>query len=114
MNSLFKANIPYRYANTLSATTAYSLQSYESLVGFAIVIEIMAARSASRGWIKGGWVTSGVKLTDKNVLITGGNIGLGYETALDLAKRDARVIIACRDMSKADAAKTKVKDFLWE
>ena len=26
--------------------------------------------------------------------------GIGYETALDLARRNARVIVACRDVSK--------------
>lgn len=60
-------------------------------------------RSAARGWVR-----SAVKLTNKNVLITGANAGLGYETALDLAERDARVIIACRDESKAAAAKQQV------
>ena len=28
-----------------------------------------------------------IKLVDKNVIITGANCGIGYETALDLAKR---------------------------
>ena len=30
--------------------------------------------------------------------------GIGYETALDLASRNARVIVACRDVSKGKAS----------
>lgn len=34
--------------------------------------------------------------------------GLGYWTALDLAKRGARVILACRNLQKAEEAKKKI------
>lgn len=37
-------------------------------------------------------------------IVTGANIGLGYETALALAKKDTTVILACRAMSKAKKA----------
>jgi len=42
------------------------------------------------------------------VIVTGSNIGLGYETALELAKKEATVIMACRNMDKANAAKGKI------
>ncbi len=40
----------------------------------------------------------------KCFLITGANTGLGFETARVLARRHARVILACRNADKADAA----------
>ncbi len=42
-------------------------------------------------------------------VVTGSNIGLGYETALALAKKDAKVILACRNLEKANNAIEKIK-----
>lgn len=42
------------------------------------------------------------------VIVTGSNIGLGYETALELAKKEATVIMACRNMDKANTAKDNI------
>ncbi len=40
----------------------------------------------------------------KIALVTGANIGLGYETALAFAKKEATVILACRSLDKAQQA----------
>ncbi|XP_043082725.1 retinol dehydrogenase 12, like [Puntigrus tetrazona] len=54
--------------------------------------------------------SSDARLDGKTVVITGANTGIGKETAIDLSKRGARVIMACRDMEKADAALKEIKD----
>ena len=41
--------------------------------------------------------------------IPGGNIGIGKATAVDLARRGARVIIACRNPHKAEKAVTDIQ-----
>ena len=66
--------------------------------------------SGSRTKIKKGLVESDVKLNSKTVIITGCNTGIGYETAIDLAARGAKIIMACRDTDKAEIAKAKVLD----
>ncbi|CAL1538790.1 unnamed protein product [Lymnaea stagnalis] len=51
---------------------------------------------------------SSVDLSGKTVIITGANVGIGYYTALDLARRNARVILACRNKEKAEQARDEI------
>jgi NAD(P)-dependent dehydrogenase (short-subunit alcohol dehydrogenase family) len=46
----------------------------------------------------------------KVVIITGSNTGIGKETALELAKRGAHVVMACRDARKCEVVR-EVIDF---
>lgn len=55
-----------------------------------------------------GEVCCDVNLSGKTILITGSNQGIGYETAFNLAGRGGKVLMACRDIEKAEAAKKKV------
>ncbi|ANP45749.1 oxidoreductase [Candidatus Viadribacter manganicus] len=47
--------------------------------------------------------------TGKVVFITGANIGLGFEAARMLSERGARILMACRDESKAREAMAAIK-----
>lgn len=62
-----------------------------------------------RKWVGGGVCRSKAVLTGKTAIITGANTGIGLETALDLARRGARVILACRSVEKGEAAAEVVR-----
>jgi len=51
---------------------------------------------------------AGVDLTNKNVIITGSNSGIGIEAAISIAKQGANVIVACRDSDKTKQAVERI------
>jgi len=61
-------------------------------------------------WLKWvvAWDRSYTCLVGKTTIVTGANTGIGYYTALDFAKRGARVILACRNKDKAEKAREKI------
>lgn len=44
----------------------------------------------------------------KVAIVTGANSGIGYEVTLSLIKKDFEVVMACRNMQKAEKAKVKI------
>ena len=48
-------------------------------------------------------------LTSRVTIVTGANSGIGYETAKALAAKGATVIMACRNLDKADAAGNRIR-----
>lgn len=51
----------------------------------------------------------GIDLSNKTAIITGGNTGIGFELARSLAKHNCQVIIACRNLTKGEAACAKIR-----
>lgn len=50
-----------------------------------------------------------MNLKGKTAIVTGANTGIGYETALDLYKKGAKVYVACRNQEKALDAIERMK-----
>lgn len=56
-------------------------------------------------YLSTGVCTSKANMRGKTVIITGCTSGIGRETARDLARREARVIMACRNVDAANKLK---------
>ena len=58
------------------------------------------SESGGKGWT----VANMPEQTGRRVLITGANSGIGYYAALELARKGAHVLLACRDAGRGEAA----------
>ncbi len=87
---------------TIDSTMIYQI------IGCVVIAPILGYL-ANRLYFSGGRCKSKNRLDDKVAIITGGNTGIGYYTALDFARRGAHVILACRDLNKADNAAAEIK-----
>jgi NAD(P)-dependent dehydrogenase (short-subunit alcohol dehydrogenase family) len=47
--------------------------------------------------------------TGRRVLITGSNSGIGFPTAMKLARRGATVVLACRDKARGETAMSRIR-----
>ena len=47
-------------------------------------------------------------LTGRVAMVTGASSGIGFHTALELARRRARTLLACRDVGKAEQARERI------
>lgn len=55
------------------------------------------------------WTTANIPdLTGKVMIVTGANIGLGFETAKEFARKGAQTVMACRNMDKAQTARESI------
>ncbi len=70
--------------------------------------------AANKLFFSGGLCTEPGRLEGKLVVITGANTGLGKETTAELARRGASVIMACRNLERAENAKAEILEFYGE
>ena len=60
--------------------------------------------------MQGGSYNKPTLIDGKIVIITGANVGIGKETAVDLAKRGGKIYIACRNIERGQSALIEIKD----
>ncbi len=79
---------------------------------FLVLAVLTAAFFVVRQFVRGPKYHSSKRLDGKTVVISGGNSGIGYETAKDLCRRGARVVMLCRDTNKARKAVSLIREAL--
>ncbi len=54
-----------------------------------------------------------MSMQGKVVVVTGSNVGIGLETAVGVAAKEATTVLACRNQAKAEAAAREVTQRTW-
>ncbi|KAH7942732.1 hypothetical protein HPB52_000395 [Rhipicephalus sanguineus] len=78
------------------------------VVSLVLIVLALAAAVKIYSVVTVGRCTSTRDMSGKTVIITGGSRGIGKETARELCRRKARVILACRDVSSARATAEEI------
>lgn len=100
-------NFDYRCRSLCGAWwTAVSAQVRSRIVS---IQDFQVALNFSRLYLRRAKYTKDSRIHNKVVIITGANTGIGKATAVDLAKRGAKVYIACRDDQRGENALKEIK-----
>lgn len=78
---------------------------------FLVALPLMVTVGLLRKYyeLKKGNFHNNTSLRGKVVIITGANSGIGLETTRCLVQRDAKVIMACRNIKQAKEAITNIR-----
>ena len=85
-------------------TTLDSLAMYDTLLHILDDVKYCLLLLPLMIWAVKEWLhrdhRSDKSLRGRVALVTGGSVGIGYETALELARRGAEVVVASRSLRK--------------
>ncbi|KAG8444123.1 hypothetical protein GDO86_009344 [Hymenochirus boettgeri] len=79
------------------------------LVRASMVGTVLGGAILLKDYTGGGNCPSKATITGQTVIVTGANTGIGKATAMELAKRGGRIIMACRDMGKCENAARDIR-----
>jgi len=106
---LLRTNEGKALAILSAAPLAFGAWALCSCFSFTTVLLITAVSVVGSYVIaRGGKVSTKVDLSGKTAIVTGGNTGIGLESVRSLAQSGARVVLACRDTKKGEAARESI------
>ena len=82
------------------------LNTYNAIILIVVVICLIFLKL----FFNGAWCYLNADLSSHIIIVTGSNRGIGFQTALELARRNATIILACRDVRKAQEARKFIVD----
>ncbi|XP_046802719.1 retinol dehydrogenase 11-like [Lucilia cuprina] len=84
------------------------LLNYKIIKTGGIYLASLMAAYAFYQWREGPYYNKAYKLKGKVAIVTGCNTGIGKEIALELARRGAKVYMACRNYDKCEQARNEI------